>query len=270
MPETPPSIASLLDLSGRTAVVTGGAVGIGLAIAARLAEARASVTIADVDGEAAAISAKELSDRGLAVQAVTTDVSDPVEVEAMFDRVVGLEGHVDILVNNAGIYPLSPVLGLSMETFSRVIAVNLRGTVLCSQQAARRMLAQQRGGRIINVTSVDALHPSVVGLAHYDASKHAAWGFTKSLALELAPHGIWVNAIAPGGIATPGTAVVPTDAPTDAPTDQDARTHFLSRIPMGRMGEPDDIGRVALFLASDLASYLTGTQIVVDGGMLLT
>jgi 2-deoxy-D-gluconate 3-dehydrogenase len=121
------------------------------------------------------------------------------------------------------------------------------------------MIDQGHGGRIINITSIDALHPSMVGLAHYDASKHGAWGFTKNVALELAPHRIWVNAIAPGGIRTPGAGEM----------DDDTLKAFEALIPMHRMGAPDDIGRAALFLASDLCSYMTGAQIVVDGGRLL-
>jgi 2-deoxy-D-gluconate 3-dehydrogenase len=114
--------------------------------------------------------------------------------------------------------------------------------------------------------SVDALHPSSVGLAHYDASTHGVWGLTKNLALELAPHRIWVNAIAPGGIVTPGVSHMSSAPGVD---QQEILQHFLARIPMGRMGEPDEIGMVALFLASDMSSYMTGTQVVVDGGVLL-
>lgn len=121
------------------------------------------------------------------------------------------------------------------------------------------MIDQGRGGRIVNVTSIDALHPSMVGLSHYDASKHGAWGFTKNVALELAPHDIRVNAIAPGGIRTPGVGYV----------DPETLKGFEAMVPMGRMGDPDEIGRVALFLASELSSYMTGAQVVVDGGRLL-
>jgi 2-deoxy-D-gluconate 3-dehydrogenase len=121
------------------------------------------------------------------------------------------------------------------------------------------MIDQGGGGRIINVTSIDALHPSMVGLAAYDASKHGAWGFTKNAALELAPHGIRVNAIAPGGIKTPGVGDV----------DEAKMAAFTQMIPMGRMGEADEIALAALFLASDMSSYMTGSQIVVDGGRLL-
>jgi 2-deoxy-D-gluconate 3-dehydrogenase len=126
------------------------------------------------------------------------------------------------------------------------------------------MIEQGRGGCIVNVTSVDALHPSAIGLAHYDASKHAVWGFTKNVALELAPHGIRVNAIAPGGVLTPGVAAL---QPPEEPGTE--RPDPAAGVPMGRFGEPDEIGRVAVFLASELSAYMTGSQVVVDGGLLL-
>jgi 2-dehydro-3-deoxy-D-gluconate 5-dehydrogenase len=140
-----------------------------------------------------------------------------------------------------------------------VLDVNLTGLFMCTKAVSAHMIERGQGGRIVNITSIDALHPSMIGLAHYDASKHGAWGFTKNIALELAPHGIWVNAVAPGGIKTPGTGE----------TDDERTKVFEAMIPMGRMGDPDDIGRAVLFLASELASYMTGSQIVVDGGRLL-
>jgi 2-deoxy-D-gluconate 3-dehydrogenase len=158
---------------------------------------------------------------------------------------------------------------MTTDEFDQVLAVNLKGVFLCTKYVAAHMIEKNNGGRIINITSIDALHPSMVGLAHYDASKHGVWGFTKNIALELAPHKIWVNAIAPGGILTPGVAKI--QSPQTNPQQQkQIMEAFLSKIPMRRMGEPDDIGKVALFLASDMASYITGTQIVVDGGVLLS
>lgn len=131
------------------------------------------------------------------------------------------------------------------------------------------MIKQGKGGKIINVTSVDALHPSSIGLAHYDASKHGVWGFTKNVALELAQHKIWVNAIAPGGILTPGVQNL--QQPGGSQIDMKAMMEaFMKKIPMHRMGDADEIGKVALFLASDMSSYMTGSQIVVDGGVLLS
>jgi len=264
-----PSIADLVDLTGRTAIVTGGAMGIGRGIAERLAEAGASVVIADADLEAAETTATELAEHGRSAMAMYADVGDADDVRRLVADTIGWRGRVDVLVNNAGIFPSVPVLEMTPDDFDRVIRTNLRGVYLCSREAALRMRHQETGGRIINVTSIDALHPSNVGLAHYDASKHGAWGFTKNLALELAPHGIWVNAVAPGAIATPGVAALQTADGTgeDMTSVLDA---FLAQVPMRRMGAPDDIARTVLFLASDLASYITGTQIVVDGGRLLS
>jgi 2-deoxy-D-gluconate 3-dehydrogenase len=254
-------LRELIDLSGKSAIVTGAAMGIGRGIAERLHEAGASVLVADLDPAAAEQTVSVLNDRReSSALARATDVADADSVEAMMQAAVGGFGGLDIIVNNAGIYPIVRFTEIDLATFEHVLRVNLVGTFLCMKAAARQMIAQGRGGKIINVTSVDALHPSMVGLAHYDASKHGAWGLTKNVALELAEYGIAVNAIAPGAVATPGTGVT---------SVQDAAQQTVEGVPMQRMADPDEIGRVALFLASDLASYLTGSQIVADGGMLL-
>lgn len=263
-------MAELLRLEGKAAIVTGGAQGIGFGIVCRLAEAGASVLVADLDEEAAVSAGTDLSGRGWRAEPFRVDVSDEDEVVAMTSACRSAFGTVDILVNNAGIFPNVPISEMSAGDFDRVVAVNLRGLFLCTKHASQVMIEQGDGGRIINITSIDALHPSMVGLAHYDASKHGAWGFTKNSALELAQHRIWVNAIAPGGVTTPGVEAMQAAAPSSEGIDpQQAVEAFPAKIPMRRMGEPDDIGKVALFLASDLASYLTGSQIVVDGGALL-
>ncbi len=263
-----PTLTDLLDLHGRTAIVTGGAMGIGRGIVERLAEAGASVVVADADLAAAEATAKELTDQHRSVLPMYVDVGDADDVHTLVADTIGWRGRVDILVNNAGIFPSMPVLEMTPDDFDRVIRTNLRGVYLCSREAALRMRGQDSGGRIVNVTSVDALHPSSVGLAHYDASKHGVWGFTKNLALELAPHHIWVNAVAPGAVATPGVAAMQGGSGGTDP--QETLQAFLARIPAGRMGVPDDIARAVLFLASDLASYVTGAQLVVDGGVLLS
>ena len=257
-----PALAELIDLSGKSAIVTGGSMGIGCGIVERLHEAGAAVVIADLDLDAGASVAERLNagrpDSALAMQ---TDVSQRADIDAMVAGCVDRFGGLDILVNNAGIYPFAPFLEIDAELFEHVLRVNLLGVFSAMQAAARQMIAQARGGKIINVSSIDALHPSMVGLAHYDASKHGVWGLTKNVALELAEHGIAVNALAPGAIATPGTS--------SGAVDPDMLREMEQRIPMHRMGSPDDMGRVALFLASELSSYLTGSQIVADGGMLL-
>ncbi len=260
----------LLDLSGKTAVVTGG-VGIGFGIAYRLAEAGANVVIATRTLEEATDSAAKITEKGWKAKAAHVDVSVEEEVKKMVEEAVADYGSIDILVNNAGIYPSIPVMQMTLSDFEKVLSVNLKGVFLCTKYIAEQMIRQGKGGKIINITSIDALHPSSVGLAHYDASKHGVWGFTKNVALELAPHKIWVNAIAPGGIVTPGVQKLQKSMPVPQGVDMTKVLEtFLAKIPMKRMGEPDDIGKAALFLASDLSSYMTGTQIVVDGGVLLS
>lgn len=257
----------MLGLSGKNAIVTGGAKGIGQAIAYRLAEAGAKVLVADMDKATAQKTAQDLVSRGWVAEPFKVDVSNEAQVKAMINACREKLGSVDILVNNAGIYPPKPVAQMSEDEFERVIHVNLRSVFLTTRHAAE-VMKQQGGGKIINITSIDAIHPSMVGLAHYDASKHGVWGFTKNSALELAQHKIWVNAIAPGGIITPGVAAM--SQGSSAQQMAASTKIFMAKIPMQRMGEPDEIGMVALFLASDMSSYMTGEQIVVDGGALLS
>ncbi len=263
-------INKLLDLSGKTAVVTG-AVGIGFGIAYRLAEAGANIILASRLLQEAEESVNKLTEKGSKAKAVQCDVSVEEDVKKMVESAVAVYGSVDILVNNAGIYPSIPLLQMTLSDFEKVLAVNLKGVFLCTKYVSEQMIKQGYGGKIINITSIDALHPSSIGLAHYDASKHGVWGFTKNVALELAPHKIWVNAIAPGGILTEGVRQMQSKHPATAAIDPAKLLEtFLAKIPMHRMGEPDDIGKVALFLASDMSSYMTGSQIVVDGGVLLS
>ena len=261
----PTSLKQIMDLSGKTAIITGGAMGIGYGIAYRLAEAGANVMIVDMNKAAADEAATKLKVNGWKATSVQTDVSIQTDVQNAVEAAVKMFGRLDILVNDAGIYPNVPVMQLQERDFDRILAINLKGVFLCTKAAAAQMIKQGKGGKIINITSVDAVHPSMVGLATYDASKHGVWGFTKNAALELAPHKIWINAIAPGGVDTPGTGA---DQPVSKEM-QEQIAPFAAKIPMKRMGKPDDIGKVALFLASDLSSYMTGSQVVVDGGVLL-
>ncbi|OGY84785.1 MAG: SDR family oxidoreductase [Candidatus Kerfeldbacteria bacterium RIFCSPHIGHO2_12_FULL_48_17] len=260
------SLAQLISLKNKTAIVTGGAMGIGFGVARRLAEAGANVVIADIDGEVGKAAAKELKNESWQAAFVKTDVSREQDIQAAVDFTVKTYGGIDILVNNAGIYPTIPIRQMKPADFEKVLAVNLKSVFLSTKAAAEQMIQQKRGGKIINITSIDALHPSSVGLAVYDASKHGVWGFTKNTALEFAPHNIQINAIAPGGIATPGTGA----GKAIPPAMEAIIKKFIQKIPMKRMGDPDDIGKVALFLASDLSSYMTGSQVVVDGGVLLS
>lgn len=260
-------LEELLSLKNKAAIITGGAKGIGYGIAYRLAEAGAKVLVADMDEETAKKTAKEFTDKSWVAQSIKVDVSNEENVKEMIATCKDKFGSVDILVNNAGIYPPAPLAQMTQDQFERVMDVNLRSVFLTTKYAAE-VMKQKGGGKIINITSIDALHPSMVGLAHYDASKHGMWGFTKNSALELAEHKIWVNAIAPGGIVTPGVAAMSQGA--SAEQMKASTKAFMAKIPMHRMGEPDEIGMVALFLASDMSSYMTGSQIVVDGGALLS
>jgi 2-deoxy-D-gluconate 3-dehydrogenase len=261
-----PTIAEMMDLSGKTAIVTGGAKGIGFGISARLAEAGADLLVADRDADAAEAAAHQLTDRGHRAHAFPVDVSDEEDVVRLMTGCEERFGSLDVLVNNAGIFPMVPIERMTAADFDEVLGVNLRGAFLTTRHAAD-VMKRHGGGKIINITSIEVLHPSMVGMSHYAMSKHGILGLTKNSAMELAPHKIWVNAIAPGGVTTPGTNAMIEGALADHAAE--ATEAFLAKLPMRRMGDPDDIGRVALFLASDLASYMTGEQIVVDGGALL-
>lgn len=263
-------INELLNLANKTAVVTGGAMGIGKGIVGRLHEAGANVVIADVDDDGAKAAVDELNaKRAGSALAVHVDVSSADDVNKMVQAAISNFDGIDILINNAGIYPAKSLHDMVDEDFKKVLDVNLHGAYLCTKYVSEQMISQGHGGKIINITSIDALHPSMVGLAHYDASKHGLWGFTKNVALELASHKIWVNAVAPGGITTPG--IVKMQGPAQPGVDMKAvMDAFMAKIPMHRMGDPDEIGKAVLFLASDMASYMTGSQIVVDGGALLS
>jgi NAD(P)-dependent dehydrogenase (short-subunit alcohol dehydrogenase family) len=259
------SIAELISLSGRTAVVTGGAAGIGLGIAHRFAEAGARVVIADIASTAAAVA--EVTERsGGEVHGVELDVTDGASIVRCAEGVLRNFGGADIWVNNAGIYPSVGVLDMTDAQWDAVLDVNLRGAFIGAREAARRMVDSGRGGVIINMASIAAFRAGGPGIAHYVSSKHALAGLTKSLALELGPLGVRVLAIAPAMVETPGM-----DAGAQALRDAgnaDAFDSFVATLPLRRFGKPDDVARVALFCASDLAAFMTGTTVVVDAGYL--
>lgn len=264
-------IGQLVDLTGKTAIVTGGAMGIGLAISHRIAEAGAAVLIADTNAEEAQNATKELKSHGYKAMFTQCDVSREPEVRDMVDTAIREMGGIDILVNNAGIYPRKPLEQMTGEDFERVISVNLSGTFLCSRYASQKMIEQRRGGCIINIASIEAVHPSSTGMSAYDASKGAVLMLTKSLARELGPHSIRVNAIAPGAIKTRAVlSHIGTSSKEQEKAQLKELKAFMARMALGRMGDADDVARVALFLASDLAGYVTGDLIVVDGGYLVS
>jgi 2-deoxy-D-gluconate 3-dehydrogenase len=268
-PYAAPSVAALVDLSGRVAVVTGAAQGFGYAAAARLAEAGAAVVLVDRRADAVERAVDRLDAFSPRIVSAVGDVARADEVDAFVDAAVSRFGRLDILVNNAAIYSNVRIPDMPLDGFTGVLDVNVAGAFWAARQAARQMIAQADGGAIVNVTSIDALHPTSIGMSHYTTSKHALWGLTKCLALELGPHGIRTNAVAPGPSLTEGAIEY---IRAGAPQGIDVERQWAEaahRVPMRRWAEPDEIGRAVVFLASDLAAYVNGAQIVVDGGYLL-
>lgn len=254
-------VSRLLDLSGRRAVVTGAAAGIGLAIASRLAEAGAVVLMSDLNPTSLEGATRQLSEKGYRVESAVADIGREADIVSLFKAAADKLGGVEILVNNAGIYPQAKILKMTTDQWRDVMRINLDGVFLCSREAGRQMVRQGRGV-IVNITSMGAFKPCYVGLAHYESSKGAILNLTRSTALELAPYGIRAVAVAPGGIWTEGT-------PAAREGEKNRYEAACAKIPCGDFGQPDDIARAVLFLASDAAAYITGTTLMVDGGMLL-
>jgi glucose 1-dehydrogenase len=256
-------IDTMASLTGKTAVITGGAKGIGLACAERMAAEGAKVVIADVmeaEGESAA---SNISQQGREALFVHCDVSRKLDVRNLVTATLDAYGAIDILVNNAGIVAGGDFLEISEADFDRVLAVNLKGAFLVGQAVARQMVEQVsaggKPGSIINMSSVNAVF-AIPTQVPYTVSKGGMNQLTKVMALSLAPHGIRVNAIGPGSIMT--------DILKSVASDHEARQRILSRTPLGRIGEPSEIAGIAAFLASDDASYITGQTIYADGGRL--
>ena len=250
-------------LKDKVAIVTGGVKGIGLAIARRFVAEGARATIADIDADAGSRIAAEIGDKS-AVRFVRCDVGDRADVAALVQGTVAAFGSVDLLVNNAGIVHAADFLDLSETDFDRVLRINLKGAFLVGQAVAKAMVAQvEAGGRppgaIVNMSSINAV-VAIANQAPYCVSKGGMNQLTKVMALSLAPHGIRVNAIGPGSIMTDMLAAVATDTA--------ARTRILSRTPLGRIGEAEEIAAIAAFLGSDEASYIPGQTIYADGGRL--
>src|SRR5690554_3061564 len=257
------------EIKGKNSIITGGAMGIGFGIARRFVEAGANVLLADIHGETVEAAAGMLSGGPGKVVSMEIDVSRNDAGVKMVERCVSEFGSLDILLNNAGIFLLVPMLEMEPDLFDKVMAINLKGLAFASKAAAAQMIKQGRGGKIINIASIDSIHPSMVGLAAYDASKGGVAMFTKNFALEVASHNILVNAIAPGAINTEGTGKLNEEGMATEKKSRRIPEEFIKAIPLGRAGEPDDIAKVALFMASSAADYITGELLVVDGGRLL-
>ena len=241
-----------MRLAGKTAIVTGAGRGIGRAIASKFAAEGAAVLVADVVEENASKAAAEIGARATSVR---VDVTDESSVKAMVQAAVESFGTVDILVNNAGIGLTKLMIDTTLAEWKRVVDVDLTGTFLCSQEAARVMLSQ-RSGRIINIASLSGQRGGT-GRAAYGAAKAGVTALTKVMAVELSPHGITVNEIAPGPVNTEMTAVT---------HDEATRQAYYNLIPMRRYAERDEIADAAVFLASREAAFINGQTLNVDGG----
>ncbi len=249
-----------MRLANKIAIVTGGDTGIGEAIVLAMAREGASVMI-DYHGESSPADAlvEKIENFGGKAAAFAADVSKPDEVDALVAQTVKHFGGLDILVNNAGIEEKHPFLETPFEVYAKVIDINLTGVWLCSQRAAAAMVKQNRGGRIINISSVheDLTMPTN---APYCASKGGVRMLMRTIAVELAPHGITVNDVCPGAV----------DTPMDAALKQDKKKYetLLSEIPLHRMAKPEEIAELCVFLAGDAAGYITAASYVIDGGMM--
>jgi 3-oxoacyl-[acyl-carrier protein] reductase len=250
----------LVRLEKKTAIVTGSRRGIGRAIALALAKEGASVVVSDINLEDCQTVVNEIKGFGGRGLAIRCDVTSKADVDIMVEKTVAKFGGVDILVNDAGIVNFKPFLELTEADWDTMLDVNLKGQFLCAQAAAREMVKKKRG-RIINIASISSGGCQIAFpmIAHYTASKGGVLGLTKALALELAPYGINVNAISPGAVNT-----------EIARGTEEQREATVARIPKGRIAEPEDIANLAVFLASPESDYITGADIVIDGGWLTT
>lgn len=259
------SIAEIVSLAGRTAVVTGGARGLGKAIARRLAQAGANVLIGDIEAELAASAAADLTALGGGkVLGTFMDVTDTAAIKAVADMACEQLGGLDIWVNNAGIFPNAQLPRMTDELWDEVLAVNLRGTFAGAREAAGRMTAAGHGGVIINIVSTAGFKGVASGMGAYVASKHGVRGLTKQLGLELAPQGIRVLGVAPTYCVTEGNQLAAAQNPNRANATKEIPAMLTSRL--GRVGVPDDIARAVLFCASDMSLFMTGSTLLVDAG----
>ena len=246
-----------MSLNGKIALITGGAQGIGRFISEELAGQGAHVVLGDINHEGAEKTAAEIRVSGGKASAVRIDVSSATDVQGVFDSILKEYKPVDIVVNNAGITRDGLLVRMKEVDWDLVLNINLKGSFLCSQQAAKQMM-KQKSGSIVNIASIVGVMGNF-GQSNYSASKSGLIGFTKTLAREVATRGIRANAVAPGFIDTEMTRVL----------EESVRSKLIEQIPLARLGQPEDVARCVSFLVSENASYITGQVINVNGGMLM-
>ena len=255
-----------MRLSKKVAIVTGGGRGIGRAIGHALSKEGASVVVCDADGPSAMRTAGEIRSRGGSAIATKTDVVASSELGQMVDSTVKEFGRADILVNCAGVHGIARFEDITEQEWDRIMDVNVKGVFLCSQHVVRQMLKQGQGGKIVNIASISgkAAWPRI---AHYTASKHAVIGLTRSMAIDLAPYKINVNAVCPGDVETDMQKEILAEAAEfSGKTVEQVRQEFIKKIPLGRLEQPVDVAKLVVFLCSDDADYMTGQAINLDGG----
>lgn len=257
-------LSELVSLEGKRALITGSAVGIGRAMAHRFAEAGADLDLVDINTHGLSVVKRELAQFHHMVTTHKVDISSPEAIDALWEDLTGKEP--DILVNNAGVYPFKGFLQTDDDFLKKVLDINLQSVVRMCRQMIKRRLRQ--GGVIINIGSIEAIMPFAEGLVAYDISKTGVIGLTRGLAKEYGRKGFRINVILPGGIVTPGTRAVAKEISQFRFSLLKTGYDFKARLPMNRGGQPDEVARVALFLASDLASYVHGALVPVDGGFL--
>lgn len=258
------SLSELISLSGKRALITGSAVGIGKAIACRFAEASADLELVDINKDALRRARKELSQFGVEINCHTVDLSQKEEIDSLWETLKGKEP--DILVNNAGVYPFKDFLEVDTVFLEKVIDINLNSVFwMCHHMIQRR---GKQGGVIINIGSIEAILPFKRDLVPYSISKSGVIALTRGLAKDYGKEGFRINAIIPGGIVTPGTKAVAKEITKFKVGLLKSGLEFKLRLPLDRGGQPDEVARIALVLASDLSSYVHGALIPVDGGFL--
>lgn len=258
------SLSELISLKGKRALITGSAVGIGKAMAYRFAEAGADLDLVDINTKGMGLVKKELARFESEIDIHKVDLSREEEVDALWEELNGKEPN--ILVNNAGIYPFKNFLEVDDAFLKKVIDINLRSALLMCQYMIRKRL--KRGGVIINIGSIEAIVPIAEDLIPYDISKTGVIALTKALAKQYGRNGFRINAILPGGITTPGTKAVAKEVARFKMGPLKTGIELAMRLPLRRGGQPDEVARIALVLASDLSSYVHGALIPVDGGFL--